>query len=98
MIAIKILRAVSLCFEIYMCMICARCLLTWVPNLDWEGNKFLSALKSSVDLYLNLFKKFIPPFGMFDFSPVVAMIVLIVLWKFALFVTGSILSVLGFFG
>ncbi len=98
MFALKFLKAVDLCFQIYMFMICARCLLTWLPNLDWEGNKFLNALKSSVDLYLNLFKKFIPPFGPFDFSPVIAMIVLIFLWRIVLYAFSYLFAFLGFFG
>lgn len=71
MIAIKILQAINTCFYVYMLMILARCLLTWLPNLNWE-NPILAGLKSAVDVYLNLFKKIIPPVGMFDFSPIVA--------------------------
>ncbi len=72
MIAIKILAAVDMCFYVYMMMIIARCLLTWLPGLNWD-NPFLKALTSAVDLYLDLFRKFIPPLGPFDLSPMVAM-------------------------
>ena len=51
MIAAKIIWAIDMCFQIYFWMICVRCLLTWLPNLNWD-NPLLSALKSSVDLYL----------------------------------------------
>ena len=70
-----IIDTINTFFYVYMLMILARCLLTWLPNVNWE-NPILSGLKSSVDIYLNLFKKFIPPLGMFDFSPIVACIVL----------------------
>ena len=46
MIGLKILKAIDMCFYVYMIMICVRCLLTWIPNLDWRNNKFLYLLKS----------------------------------------------------
>lgn len=98
MIAAKILWAINMCFQIYMLMICVRCLLTWLPNLNWERNAILNALKSSVDLYLNLFRKFIPPLGPFDFSPVIAMFVLIFIWRITLYGVGMIFVSLGLIG
>jgi YggT family protein len=56
-------------------MILVRCLLTWIPIVDWS-NPIINAFRASVDLYLDLFRKFIPPVGMFDISPIVAMFVL----------------------
>ncbi len=94
MIAIKILTAIYYCFYIYMLMICARCLLTWIPGINWS-NPFFAALKSSVDLYLDLFKKFIPPLGPFDFSPIVAMFVLAILQNVIMYGTAFILSAIG---
>ena len=61
--------------QVYVLLVFVRCLLTWIPGLNWN-NPILNALKSAVDLYLNLFRKFIPPFGMFDFSPIIAIMVL----------------------
>lgn len=94
MIGQKILQATSLFFYIYMLMICARCLLTWIPTINWDST-FFSALRSSVDLYLDLFKKFIPPVGPFDLSPVVAMIVLMFLERPILWVIAMVLNLLG---
>jgi len=76
MIAIKIIEAIANCFYIFLLMIFVRCLLTWFPNLNWN-NPILNALRSAVDLYLDLFRKFIPPVGPFDLSPIVASFVLI---------------------
>jgi YggT family protein len=84
MIAINIIFAIAKCFEIYMYMILVRCLLTWIPIVDWN-NPIINAFRASVDLYLDLFRKFIPPVGMFDLSPIVAMFVLI-------FIRGAIIS------
>ncbi len=94
MIAIKILKAIYNCFYIYMLMICARCLLTWIPGLNWN-NPVLGALKASVDLYLDLFKKFIPPLGPFDFSPIVAMFVLAIIQNVIMYGVYFLLSAAG---
>jgi YggT family protein len=94
MIGIKILQAISLFFYVYMIMICIRCLLTWIPNLDWNS-KILNPLRASVDLYLDLFRKIIPPLGPFDLSPVVAMIVLILIEKPVIWIFAVILNLLG---
>ena len=98
MIASKILWAIDMCFQIYFWMICVRCLLTWLPNLDWNNNALLNGLKSSVDLYLNLFKKFIPPVGPFDFSPIVAVFLLILIWRAVLYGVAFLFSVTGLIG
>jgi YggT family protein len=75
MIITNIFIAIAKCFEIYMYMILVRCLLTWIPIVDWN-NPIVNAFRASVDIYLDLFRKFIPPVGMFDISPIVAMFVL----------------------
>jgi YggT family protein len=81
MIIYKIILAIANCFYIYGWLICIRCLLTWIPGLDWS-NPVLKLIASGTDVYLDLFRKIIPPVGPFDFSPVVAM--------FALFFLGQI--------
>ena len=97
MIAAKIIWAIDMCFQIYFWMICVRCLLTWLPNLNWE-TPLLNALRSSVDLYLKPFRKIVPLIGPFDFSPIVAMFVLIFIWRIVLFGFGYLFSVLGLLG
>ncbi|MBD5401575.1 YggT family protein [bacterium] len=78
MIALKIIEAIANCFYIFLIMIFVRCLLTWIPGINWNFPIF-KALASAVDLYLDLFRKFIPPVGPFDLSPIVATFVLIFL-------------------
>ena len=95
MIGLKILKAIDMCFYVYMIMICVRCLLTWIPNLDWRNNKFLYLLRASVDLYLDLFRKIIPPFGPFDFSPIIAMFALIFLNRIFLLVFYKLFLIIG---
>ncbi|MBE7712989.1 MAG: YggT family protein [Cyanobacteria bacterium SIG26] len=95
--AIKIIIAIANCFYVFGLLIVARCLLTWIPNLNWE-NKFIKhVIKEPADLYLNLFK-FIPPLGPFDFSPIVALIVLQVLRDIVIKGAIIIFSMLGIIG
>lgn len=93
--AIKIIIAIAQCFYVYMWLIIIRCFLTWIPNLNWD-NPILFALRSATDIYLDLFKKFIPPIGGFlDISPVVAIFVLIFIQNGFIKIAEIILSGLG---
>ena len=62
-------------FYFYFVIILLRILLTWFPNIDWYSQP-CKTIKLLTDWFLDLFKKFIPPIGMFDFSPMVAIIIL----------------------
>ena len=61
--------------DLYSTLLIVRIFLTWVPNINWEKQPFLG-LKKIADIYLEPFKKVIPPVGMLDISPIVAFIVL----------------------
>jgi|UniRef100_UPI00402A470B YggT family protein len=65
-------------FQIYFWLILVRCLLSFIPSIDWYKQPF-EAIKDVTDLYLNLFRKIIPPVGGIDFSPIVAVIALQIL-------------------
>lgn len=65
-------------FQIYFWLILVRCLLSFIPSIDWYKQPF-EAIKDVTDLYLNLFRKIIPPVGGMDFSPIVAVIALQIL-------------------
>ena len=71
---------VSALFLVYFILIFARILLSWIPRLPY--NIYLRAvvtfIEQTVDPYLNLFRRILPPFGMFDFSPIIAVIVLFI--------------------
>lgn len=97
MIAIKIIEAIANCFYIFLMMIFVRCLLTWFPGLNWN-NPLLNALRSSVDLYLDLFRKFIPPVGPFDLSPIVATFVLIFIRNGILYGSAYLFAMFGWLG
>jgi len=71
---------VSALFLVYLILIFARILLSWIPRLPY--NVYLRAvvtfIEQTVDPYLNLFRRILPPIGMFDFSPIIAVIVLFI--------------------
>lgn len=73
-----ILTVVHNIFYFYFILIILRIFLTWIPNLDWYQQPY-RALREVTDIYLDIFRRFIPPVGGLDFSPIVAIIVLQIL-------------------
>lgn len=55
----------------------AYILTSWVPQI--KNNFIVEFLEAICEPYLKLFRKFIPPIGMLDISPIVALIVLSVI-------------------
>ena len=55
----------------------AYILTSWVPQI--KNNFIVEFLEAICEPYLKLFRKFIPPIGLLDISPVVALIVLSVI-------------------
>lgn len=70
-----IYSVVSIAFQIYLYMIIAYVLLSWLPNArESVVGEWLAKL---VEPFLSPFRRFIPPlFGMLDISPIVALITL----------------------
>jgi YggT family protein len=76
---------VSALFEVYIALIFIYILLNLLfsfglrtPYSRWS-DAVLSFLRDVSEPYLRLFRKFIPPLGAFDLSPMIAIIVLYVL-------------------
>jgi YggT family protein len=75
---------VNALFLVYMILIFARILLSWIPRIPY--NPMLSAvigfIQEVTDPYLRLFRRIIPPLGGggfgLDLSPIIAIIVLII--------------------
>ena len=59
----------------YFLLLVIRVLLSWFPNVSWMDQPFLT-LSQLTDPYLNLFRRFIPPLGGIDFSPIVGFLLL----------------------
>lgn len=69
-----ILSIVAITFQLYTYAIIGYILMSWIPALQTSAiGAFLAKI---VEPYLNIFKRFIPPLGMIDFSPIVALIAL----------------------
>jgi YggT family protein len=67
--------------QLYSVVLLIRCLLTWIPSLDFSTQPFRT-LADVTDPYLNLFRGLIPPLGGMDFSPMLAFLALNLLGTF----------------
>ena len=65
---------IRILFKIYTVMIFVRIFASWIP--DAQQYRFIRFIGFYTDPYLNLFRRVIPPIGMFDLSPIVAFICL----------------------
>jgi YggT family protein len=72
-------------FLVYIILIFARILLSWIPRMPY--NRILSSVVNFIhevtDPFLNLFRRILPPVGgggfAFDLSPMIAVFVLLIL-------------------
>ena len=71
-------------FLVYLILIFARILLSWIPRMPYNPylRGVVSFIEETVDPYLNLFRRVLPPLGgrgfALDLSPIIATIVLII--------------------
>lgn len=72
-------------FTCYTLMLVVRILSSWFPDL--QDHPILLFVRFYTDPYLNFFRRFIPPLGMLDLSPLVAFFALNIL---KLFVKGAL--------
>ena len=72
---------VNALFLVFTVVIFVRILLSWVPMrpVSPAPRAIWDFFHQSTDWYLNIFRRIIPPIGMFDLSPIVALIVLFIL-------------------
>ena len=68
--AYLIVNIVDKVFLVYMWMLIIRVLSSWFP--EYQDKAFLRFIRYYTDPYLNFFRKFIPPLGVFDLSPIIA--------------------------
>ena len=76
-------RTVGTLFYFYYLLIIIRIFLSWIPSIDWQTQPFFW-IRSVTDPFLNIFRGIIPPIGMLDISPIIAIILLQIL-SFAVF-------------
>ncbi len=68
-------KIVNNIFYFYFLLIIIRIFLTWIPSINWEQQP-IKWVREATDIYLDLFRRFIPPIGGLDFSPIIAILVL----------------------
>lgn len=74
----NVVKIVDNIFYFYFLLIILRIFLTWIPSIDWQQQP-IKSIREVTDLYLDIFRRFIPPVGGLDFSPIIALIVLQIL-------------------
>ena len=68
------IRIIDIVFQVYTLMLFARIISSWLPQLNQY--KLMQFIRFYTDPYLNFFRRFIPPLGMMDFSPIIAFLCL----------------------
>lgn len=68
--------------DFYSLLIIVYVLMSWLPTDQGILRDINAVLGKVCDPYLNLFKRFIPPIGMIDISPIFALLVLQLLARF----------------
>ncbi|MGI6231115.1 MAG: YggT family protein [Tractidigestivibacter sp.] len=63
-------------FRIYNILIIVWCILSWIPRGAGIVDDFRYAIGRLVEPWLSIFRRFIPPLGGIDFSPIVAILAL----------------------
>jgi YggT family protein len=71
---IALIQFVHLGFQVYSVLLLIRILSSWFPQASQY--RFIQFIYYYTDPYLNIFRKFIPPLGMIDLSPIVAFLCL----------------------
>lgn len=69
-----IVNIINFIFRIYTLMLIIYILMSWIPSS--RDTAFGRFLERCCEPYLGFFRKFIPPIGMIDFSPIIALLVL----------------------
>lgn len=73
----SVISLVAKLFDIYSVLIVVWCLMSWIPRRPGGlVEDIRGAIGMLVEPYLSLFRRFIPPMGGIDFSPIVAILVL----------------------
>jgi YggT family protein len=69
-----LLKCIDSAFYIYSILIFVDIFATWIP--EFNESKIVHNVRVLTQPYLAFFRKFIPPFGVLDLSPMVAFFVL----------------------
>ncbi|KOS69865.1 membrane protein [Lysinibacillus contaminans] len=70
----QIINLIAIAFNVYSFMLIAYILMSWVPAA--QNSSIGRMLEKMCEPYLGIFRKIIPPIGMIDISPIVAIFLL----------------------
>jgi len=72
---------ISALFTVFIIVIFLRIVMSFMPRPPVSGvlRAIWNFAHESTDWYLGIFRRFIPPLGMFDLSPIVGLLVLYIL-------------------
>ena len=85
MLAYSLANVVSALFNLYEIIIIVWCIMSWIPRRPGSVLSDVGAvLDKLVVPYVNVFRRFIPPLGGIDFSPVFAVLALSILEMLAI--------------
>ena len=89
LILLKINSLIATIIYFYSILIVLRIFMSWLPNINWDAQpvKFIRIITVA---YLDIFRRFIPPLGGLDFSPIVALIFLSIIQDVFVRVSGMI--------
>ena len=62
----------------YSILIVLRIFMSWLPGINWDSQP-IKGIRIVTDAYLDIFRRFIPPIGGLDLSPIVALLFLSVI-------------------
>ncbi len=71
---IVLIQMINIVFQVYTLMLFARIIASWIPQI--HEYKIMQFIVYYTEPYLNIFRRLIPPFGMIDFSPIIAFLFL----------------------
>ncbi|HAG08708.1 MAG TPA: hypothetical protein DCK87_03975 [Desulfotomaculum sp.] len=70
----SLIKIIEILFFVYECLLILRIIMSYVKFTSY--NPFFKFIYECTEPYLRLFRRVIPPVGMFDFSPIVAFFIL----------------------
>jgi len=65
-----LITAVDVAFQVYTWLLIARIVLSWVRHNPYQP--IIRFIYEVTEPYLSFFRRFVPPLGMLDLSPIVA--------------------------
>jgi YggT family protein len=77
----SIVNVVNSLINFYEILVLVWCILSWIPMRSGILAEIQEVISKIVMPYLGLFRRFIPPLGGIDFSPVVAILLLNVIQR-----------------